>query len=689
MGSEKAATIIEAARALSAQCDGAQAKDGVGFNGSDSPFAKSILEQPWLTKKQLESLHKLLRKYSGQLSSLGFTYDQLVVPAPGPVPGCRQAEFTDFPKPVAPIEVASKPDTTRTNVPQASGLVPWTFTDEEVLAQFPVGKTPRPQQIIAIKQINAAFRSGKRVIALEMPVGSGKSFVCMAFANIARTLNGTHFATAAKILQRQYERDFPSPAMEVLMGRANYPCNHPEAEPGTDAAHGICRRKNKGILSSCIDESAAPPDTSDRSILQRAVALELPATCHLCPYWSQLQRCADHPITLFNFSSFLFQQRIGRFAKRSLMLIDECHATEENLMSFVSLELTEWSLSIVNVKLSVDINSKAQFTDWLRETDLLRKIDDALKDAEDGSEDVPEDISQVEAEALKELQMKLSNFMTYLDKTEWILETVEYKTRRGDLEKKIVARPLYAKGFAEDLLFRHADRVLAMSGTILDAKIWAENLGLNPDDVAFVSMDSDFPVENRPIFLRYAGNCSRKTLEETKPRLVVMVKAILNAHAGQRGLIHTQSHELAAFLRREVASPRFLFADQFDGDKDEMLQTHAEHEDSVLVSPGMKEGVDLRDELGRFNVILKMPYASIGDKVVKERMERDPKWYAYKTILGLLQSFGRTTRSKNDWSFTYVLDSGFENLLYKNSSLIPGWVKASFQRELPKKIRRD
>jgi Rad3-related DNA helicase len=570
-----------------------------------------------------------------------------------------------------------------------NSLSPWTFTDEEILTYFPAGKTPRPQQVEAIKKINAAFRDGKRVVGLEMPVGSGKSFVCMTFANAARKIGGTHFATAAKILQRQYERDFPSPQMEVLMGRANYACNHPDAEgQNLDAAHGICRRKNKGILSSCVDESGAPPDASDRSILQRAVSLELPASCHKCPYWSQLQRCADHPITLFNFSSFLFQQRIGRFGKRNLLLIDECHTTESNLMNFVSLELSEWSLSIVGVRLNREITSKAQFADWLRETDLLRKIDNALKDAEEGSEEVPEDLSQAEADALKELQGKLANFMTYLDKTEWVLETVTYKDRRGDPSRKIVARPLYAKDFAEDLLFRHADRVLAMSGTILDIRIWSEGLGLDPKAVAFVSMDSDFPVENRPIFLKYAGNCSRKTLDETKPKLVRMVRAILAAHAGQRGLIHTQSHDLANYLRQEVASPRFLFADQFDGDKDEMLQAHAEREDSVLVSPGMKEGVDLRDELGRFNVVLKMPYASIGDKIVKERMERDPRWYSYKTILDLLQSFGRTTRSKTDWSFTYVLDAGFENLLFRNASMIPDWVKASFKRELPKEIRR-
>ena len=77
------ATIIEAARALNAQCDGAQSRDKVGFNGSDAPFAKSLLGQAYLTTKQLTALHRLLQKYGGQLARLGFAYSELVVPPPG------------------------------------------------------------------------------------------------------------------------------------------------------------------------------------------------------------------------------------------------------------------------------------------------------------------------------------------------------------------------------------------------------------------------------------------------------------------------------------------------------------------------------------------------------------------------------------------------------------------------------
>ena len=689
-----AATIIEAARALSAQCDGAQSRDRAGFNGSDSPFAKSLLEQAWLSQKQLDCLHRLLKKYTNQLASLGFKYEELVVPAPGPVPGVKQAEFEDFPKPVAPIEMSPKPDTTRTNVPTSSGLPPWTMTDEELFAFFPKPWTPRPKQIEALKAINAHLRDGKRFIVLEAGTGTGKTHIGMTVANAVRTVGGTHMITANKQLQGQYVRDYPSPVVEVLKGRSNYPCTHPDAD-GADAAHGICKRQNKGILDECIDESKVGPgglldsfNASQRSLRARAVSLDLPACAHRCPYWETLQKVHDARVSLFNFSSFLFQQRIGRFGKRAVMLIDELHNVEPQLLSYVSLELTEWALSILDVKITENISSKEAFREWLRKEDLFRKIDEALEGAKEDSEDVPDELSQVETDALKELQGKLGNFMTYLDKTEWILETVEYKDRRGDLSKKIVARPLFAKSFAQELLFRHADRVVGMSATILDVEIWCSSLGIDRKEVGFVQIECDFPVENRLVVLSYVGNCGSKTLEQTKPKLIEGTKRILERHVGQRGIIHTQSFELSKLMRYGVASPRFLFQGEFGGDKEAMLREHARRTDSVIVAPAMAEGVDLKDELGRFAIILKVPYPSLGDKVIAERMRLDERYFAWLTGLKFCQSLGRIVRSSSDWGITYVLDTGLEGFLARNGSMIPKYIKDSFTRKFPD-VRHD
>jgi Rad3-related DNA helicase len=425
--------------------------------------------------------------------------------------------------------------------------------------------------------------------------------------------------------------------------------------------------------------------------MRAAVGLALPPACHRCPYWEQLQKCHDNPVTLFNFSSFLFQMRIGRFDKRNLMMIDEGHNVEAQLMSFVTLELTEWALSIIGVRITREINSKEQFVQWLHEEEVVQKIQDRIKAASEEGDDEDSDLSKAEQEALEELAMKIDNFLRYLDKTEWILEIVEYTDRRGDPAKKIVGRPLYAREFAEDLLFRHAERVLVMSATILDISVWAENLGINLAEVEHVETPCDFQVANRPVYKEYAGNMGRKHFsrkinpkDPTEPKFVAKIETILARHEGQRGIIHCHSFELSRVLAEQVGSRRFLFQDEFK-DKAEMLREHARKEGSVIVAPAMHEGFDLKDDLSRFQVIAKVPWPSLGDKVVKERQARDDRWYAWLTALKLVQSYGRSVRSAKDWATTYILDTGFEAFFHKHGAMLPEWFREALRRGAPTK----
>ena len=663
MKADKKATVVDAAKALLEVCDGAATKDGQGFNGADSPIARSICSQNFVTPKQASLLHKILRKYSGQLEGLGFTYSKLEVPKSFVKYG-EAPTWTPAPKP--PVEPAPPKD--------VNPLTPWPLTAEALLGLFPAGYTPRPQQKIALEKIAAAYAAGKRVVVLEMPTGGGKSLVCKAVANAAIVRGGTHFLTSQKVLQDQYERDFPSPDIEILKGRANYPCSHQDGE-GSNCADAPCTRQRKGILGECVDAKLTTLD-AEASPMRLAVSLALKPEEHLCPYWKQLQKCHDHKITLFNFSSFLFQQRIGRFQKRGLMILDEAHGTESQLLSFVSLELTEWALSIVNVSITRDISSKEQFAEWLRETNLLRKIQDIIKDSADGSAE--EELDQIQLEAVKELQGKLEVFMEYLERTEWVLEVVEYE-KRGEPTKKIVARPLFARNFAQGLLFRHAERVLCMSATILDVNVWAESLGIPREDVELIQTPCDFPIENRPINLDYAGNMGYKYFSKqqnptspTRPKFSAKVANILGKHRGERGIIHTHSFEISRVLLEDISDQRFLFQWDFKS-KEDMLEEHARRKDSVIVAPAMHEGLDLRDDLSRFQIICKVPWPSLADKVMKERASRDDRYYAWLTALKIVQSYGRSVRSKEDWATTYIVDQGFDGFLARSGKMIPDW----------------
>lgn len=71
-----------AVRALRSVCDGAHARDDVGFNQADAPLGHrlaSIPEDQW-SPRQRWSLYRTLAKYRGQLDRLGVPYDRLDVP---------------------------------------------------------------------------------------------------------------------------------------------------------------------------------------------------------------------------------------------------------------------------------------------------------------------------------------------------------------------------------------------------------------------------------------------------------------------------------------------------------------------------------------------------------------------------------------------------------------------------------
>ena len=682
MKADKKATVVEAARALLEVCDGAATRDGQGFNGADSPIARSICSQNFITPKQASLLHKILKKYAAQLSGLGFTYSKLDVPKSftkyGGEPTWKAVE--------APKGIEQAP----LKKPEQPKLAAWPITGEELLGHFPKGFSPRPQQKIALEKIAAAYAAGGHLEDDDPLPGGGKSLACKTVANAAASRGGTHFLTSQKVLQDQYERDFPAPDIEVLKGRGNYPCSLDE---GRDCSNAPCTDRKKGILPECVKVDVDLG--KDGSAVSRAVKLTLKPHELLCPYWKQLQKCHDSKITLFNFSSFLFQQRIGRFQKRELMILDEAHNTEQQLMSFVSMELTEWALSIVNVRIDRDIQSKEQFAEWLRETDLLRKIDKVVNGPEEGDSDDMEDLDKVELEAMKELQGKIATFLQFLDRTEWILEVVEYE-KRGILAKKIVARPLYAKTFAEDLLFRHASRVLCMSATILDVRVWAENLGLDVSEVELIQTPCDFPIENRPINLDYCGNMGYKFFSPrnnptspTRPKFIAKVATILGNHTGQRGIIHSQSFDLARCLIEDLRDKRLLFQEDF-ASKDEMLAEHARRKDSVLVAPALHEGLDLKDDLARFTIIAKVPWPSLGDKVMKERAARDDRYYSWLTALKIVQSYGRAVRSKDDWATTYIVDQGFDGFVAKHgNSMLPKWFMEAVLRGPAMRIADD
>ena len=109
--------------------------------------------------------------------------------------------------------------------------------------------------------------------------------------------------------------------------------------------------------------------------------------------------------------------------------------------------------------------------------------------------------------------------------------------------------------------------------------------------------------------------------------------------------------------------------------RDDVINAYT-REDSVprlLISPSITEGLDLKDDKGRFAIFCKIPFPNIGDAWIKKRMDISPSWYMRQTLIAIIQGCGRVVRSKEDWGVVYILDSSFLSLYNRSKHMIPKW----------------
>ena len=223
-----------------------------------------------------------------------------------------------------------------------------------------------------------------------------------------------------------------------------------------------------------------------------------------------------------------------------------------------------------------------------------------------------------------------------------------------------------------------------MSGTVLDKKLFSFLNGLEEDKTAYMSLDSPFPKQNRKIYYMPVAKMSYDNKRKAFDSFMPWIHKIVKKNADNKGIIHTVSFELATWIKDELEkdkSPegvklkqRFLFHDS--ATRDIVLRQHtASKEPTILVSPSMFTGVDLKDDLSRFQIILKIPYPNLGAAKIKKRKDIYPAWYGWRTVADIVQSYGRSVRNMEDWAETYILDASFGNLMNYNGTFMPKYMK--------------
>lgn len=524
-------------------------------------------------------------------------------------------------------------------------------------------KTPRDQQVSAIESsLDAFLKSNKRCVILEAGTGVGKSAIGLT---VARYLNrhmpanedisgGAYFLTTQKILQEQYENDFGNGLgpMSSLYSSSNYQCSY-HKKNNCKTSQQMLRTEKKGspFFKKCMSS---------------------------CVYKNKKKQFLESPESVTNFNYFITESTFsGKITPRKLLVVDEAHNAESVLSNFVEVSVSQYFCDKLIKCKWPDKITPVNFVKWVKNVyypTLQIKVAHFEQQIEKmGLKSRLEELRTISMkyEMLTSHAKKLEKFLKDYTPDNWVMEVQETE-KRG--YKKVVYRAIDVASFAEEYLFRLGQKVLLMSATILDPESFAKSLGIPSNDYEVIKITSPFPVENRPIFQSTVGSMASSQIDHSLPKLQKAVEAILEEHKGEKGIIHCHTYKIARYLKRSIKSrklsKRLLIHNSQD--RDEILNKHINSkEDTVLLSPSMTEGVDLKGDLSKFQVICKVPYPYLGDPIVKKRMNKNKGWYALQTAKSIVQSCGRSVRNKDDQAVTYILDNDWHNFYRRNSGIFP------------------
>jgi Rad3-related DNA helicase len=523
---------------------------------------------------------------------------------------------------------------------------------------------PRDTQIEALEFVKYQIRHGKKYMMLNSPTGTGKSFFAVMFINwYLNHINPEarfDLLTNSKVLQNQYTKEFPF--IRSLKGRNSYTC---------DTYNCSCdegKQMNAALKRSCTN----------------------------CPYDAAYASWTLSDVALTNFHLFdtlhLFVPAHIEKKKCNVLIIDEADNFESIICDFISMKISDRSLKLLgfsDTKIQkigqelINVKTVLKFIDFINDF-FIGELDMQLENMKSLlSKDKISTGEKVKiSKYITNLNSALESYKTFSksmdestdDINNWVIDIEKDNNihKKSILPMNYTIQPVWSHTYLENYIWKHYDHIIFMSGTLLNKEMFAYLNGLETSLCAYYDIKSPFPVKNRPIyFTKGIGKMTFDNKKATWEKQKVMLDKIIKKYEKEKGIIHTVNYEIAGWIKEHYKyNDRFIFHDATN--REEALHQHmTSTKPTILVSPSMSTGVDLKDDLSRFQVVMKLPYGNISSNKIKKRMNDYKDWYDWNTCGTLIQMCGRSIRNMDDHCDTFVLDDSLSNVLKYSHKFLP------------------
>jgi Rad3-related DNA helicase len=566
---------------------------------------------------------------------------------------------------------------------------------------FPLPSPPRPKQEAALDFIWRMAEQGFRDIVVAAPTGIGKTGIGMAAClwgaseQVCAELKaspGGYYLVTQKMLQDQITADFdrfPKPLQGTgitLKSATEYTCpSHVDCNAGHLATTDWLA-KNKGTTNKAADTNPLKPCRCLARMEAEGKGWMRKENKTDCPYELHKALFVERPIGVTNYAYWLAERAyVNQFPIKNVLVLDECHSIEKQLLGFVELSITprnvlEFATGVDNVQL----NSIKEFLDWA--VDIYAPMVSLQLDyfMAEAAADPHNKIKKKKFSAVENHMRRIKAGIVGLKEQpdNWVYWCEQQKDGFHYMLKPLNAAPYFKKLIVDSSVLR-----IYLSAYPGPKNLFCNMLGLDPNKVAWKNLNSTFPIENRPIHMVLVGSMGRKSYNDTLPKLLHACKGILDRHAKDKGLIHCHSYALGKaiydYFQGTPHGVRLLFPSAATN-RSAIFDRHRNMaEPTVMLSPSMTEGFSLDDDLARFQIIAKTPFPYLGDRQIKMKMENNHDWYTLQTVMTIIQACGRIVRSDDDFGQTYILDKDFYRVYNdENMQFFPKWFVDSFVWQL-------
>ena len=463
---------------------------------------------------------------------------------------------------------------------------------------------------------------------------SGKSGLAVAFAR--------HFKSAVltptKMLQNQYAETKEFGTEYTVFGKSNYRC-------------GLKSFKHLTVDQAICCSSAATKEYADMTEWEDALKKDknpsqlLKTKCvnsGICEYYRLINDIPVKSSPVINYDLFFH-------LKKTPLNPKEGTDFGENIVFDEAHHLMSKARSVFGYKISGS------------QVEKLLGSDAARRDGESPGEWLARHVL-ISSELLKkdgDLKSAPEIYKFYINAAFISQFDIEDRSKFfiDDKGTEVEIKPVNFK-YLKNIIFYPFKRILLLSATF--PKNFCEIFNISEEEIEIIDIPSSFPKENRPLlFIKDLPGLNFKTeLSDTHPT-IISLKKILDGHGEEKGIIHCSNYSFFRQLQKIFRSDkRFIWVEQGQ-DKSKALAKHAASTSpTVLVSPAMLEGIDLKDDMARFQVMLKLPFPTLDD-YTRRMMAIHSNYYDNEVATSIMQAYGRAVRSDEDYAIFYILDGAF------------------------------